>query len=108
MTAISEKDWKTFKRVKEKALNRLCQSVLDETTQLCIQSGKTSHERYLEVHNLIRERNKTIGRAFDGHSRSNAMLQLGQFRQLGLADEENMATFAPDVVYEIQYLSTGC
>lgn len=96
---ISEKDWKAFKRVKEKALDRFCQSVLDETKRLCIQSDKTSHERYLEVWNLIQESNKAMGQAFDGHSRSRAMLQLKMMRSMKLVCDDDLQDLDADFLW---------
>jgi len=90
---ITEKEWKAFKKIKAKALDRYCQSVLDETVQLCSQSDKTTHERYLEVFELIQERDRAMRQPFDAHSRSKAMLQLKMMRRMELVKDEDLQVF---------------
>ena len=95
---IPEKNWRLFKTVKEKALDRYCQNVLDETTRLCTEDGKTAHERYLAVWVHIQESNKAMVQPFDAHSRSRAMLQLEIMRDMGLVDEEDIQQFDADLL----------
>jgi len=91
--AISEKEWKAFKKIKAKAVDQFCQSVLDETTLLCTQPDKTTHERYLEVWGLIQKRNREMSQIFDGHSRSKAIVQLRMMRQMGLVNDDELQVF---------------
>ena len=100
---ITEKEWKAFTAIKDKALERYCQSILDETTRLCTQTDKTPHERYLELWQLIKERNKTMGKTFDGHSRSRAMLQLMLMRSMDLVDEDELQAFDPDSLWDTEF-----
>lgn len=95
---IPEKDWQLFKTVKEKALDRYCQSILAETTRRCNEPEKTAHERYLAVWAHIQESNKAMAQAFDGHSRSRVMLQLKMMHDMGLVDEEDAQQFDPDMI----------
>jgi len=46
---IKESDWKTFRRLRELALDRYCQRVLDEVRIIVEKSGDTNHKRYLAL-----------------------------------------------------------
>ena len=96
---ITEKEWKAFNAIKDKALERYCQSILDETKRLSTQTDKTSHECYLDVWELIEERNKIMRKTFDGRSRSRAMLQLKLMRSMNLVDEDELPAFDADSLW---------
>ena len=96
---ITEKEWKAFNAIKDKALERYCQSILDETKRLSTQIDKTPHECYLDVWELIVERNNIMSKTFDGHSRSRAMLQLKLMRSMNLVDEDELQAFDADSLW---------
>jgi len=93
---ISEPDWKIFKPVREQALERFCERVLAETERIRADAGKRQHERYIAIYRLLQERDKELEMAFDHLRRSTALVQLANFRFLGLVtDEEYMRFSAP-------------
>jgi hypothetical protein len=101
MKPIREADWKVFKQVRETALQRFCQQVLDDTDAISHEAALSAHERYLKVYELIRARDRKLDATFDGLSRSDAAFRLMLIRTLGLVSEEDLARFSP----ELQQLS---
>lgn len=97
MRRIAESDWKTFKAVREEALDRFCHQVLHECRAICDDDSRTAHERYGNLYGHVRDRNREMARAFDEFSRSTAVLCLMQFQHLGLLTEEEIAQFSDDV-----------
>ena len=91
-----EADWKRFRVLKDLALQRFCQRILDEVKYVITEPSRTAHERYGEVYRVMKERDKEVADAFDGMSRSNAFLQLLQIRRKGLLTDEEMAQFTPE------------
>jgi hypothetical protein len=91
---ISESDWKIFKELKNKALERFSQRILDESLAICGNSALSAHERYRELYSLIHQRDKEMAWAFDGLSRSKARLQLSLMQNLELLTQEELARFS--------------
>jgi hypothetical protein len=93
---INESDWKIFKPVREQALERFCERVLAEAERIRADVGKSQHERYIATYQLLKERDKELELAFDYLRRSTALVQLANFRSLGLiTDDEYMRFSAP-------------
>jgi regulator of sigma D len=72
MHDIKESDWKTFKPLREQALERFCQRVLDEVARIGSDQTKSRHERYIAIYQMTRERDKEIEQIFDHLRRSTA------------------------------------
>ena len=85
---MNESDWKIFKLIKDKAIEKFCSLCLDEFREVIDDENKHIHERYLLNYRLVESRNQQMSLLFDGHSRSKAWLQLLAIRGEGLADEE--------------------
>lgn len=84
---MTESDWKIFKQIKEKAIEMFCEIALSEFRECMDDESTHIHNRYLLNYKLVQNRNKKMSLLFDGHSRSNAWLQLLAIRGEGLADE---------------------
>ena len=93
---MKESDWKVFKEIKSKALDKFCAAVLDECVEQIDLENATNHEKYLSIYKLIDDRNYEISRLFDFHSRSKAVLQLLAIREEGLADEKLVETLSEE------------
>lgn len=92
--AFPESDWKKFRVVRERALERFCERVL-ANAGACIQSpGETAHERYLRLFKLLREEDKDLAFMFDYLSRSKAWLQLVAMYVRKLVTEDEFAQFS--------------
>jgi hypothetical protein len=92
---ISEADWKIFKPVRGQALERFCERVLNEVERIRADAGKSQHARYVEIYQLIKERDKELPQVFDHLRRSTALMQLATFRSLGLITDEEYVRFSP-------------
>lgn len=92
---IGERDWKVLKQVKAAALERLCESILGEVRKASAAAGKTGHERYLDIWDLIERRNQEMAAAFDDYRRSTAFVRLVRLRQCGLLTDEEYSRFSP-------------
>ena len=102
MRDIKESDWNVFKRVREAALERFCERVLDEVTRINADNAKSKHERYVAIYRLVHERNKEIATIFDHLRRSTAVMQLCSFRLNGLMTEQELRVFSPELVKAIE------
>ncbi len=94
MREISESDWKTFKRVRELALERYSQRILDEIAGICSDTNDSAHERYQRLVETVRERKREMSNAFDRFSRSSALLCLRVIRSMDLLEESEVSQFS--------------
>ena len=94
---IKESDWKLFRDLHQVALNRYCDRVLSEMQYVATDSESSSHERYLQIYQLIHERDKKLARLFDGKSRSKAVWMLAGFRGHDLVTDEEFAAFSQEL-----------
>lgn len=92
---VTEADWKLLRRLEPVALDRFCRRVLADVARLAADAPGGSHARYLEVFRLLRERDLELAAAFDGTSRSSALVRLARMRWLGVVTDEEFAGFSP-------------
>jgi len=93
---IKESDWKLFRRLHPVALERFCKQVIEEINQATSNCRGDYHKRYLEVFNLIMNRNEEMARAFDDVRRSTAIVLLTNIRKGGLLTDEEFSQFSPE------------
>ena len=94
---VSESDWKVFRKLREPALERYCERVLNEVDRISSDVSRSHHERYLEVFQLLRARDEMLARAFDAPRRSQMLQQLAAMHALDLLEADDLAHFAPDI-----------
>ena len=87
---MKESDWKKFKKIKERALERFCAEALAEFEEAIRQEGLSNHERYLSLYKLVQDTDKRLSALFDGHSRSRAEQQLFLMRCEGLVEDHEL------------------
>lgn len=97
MNNMKESDWKKFRKVRVGALEDYCNRIFDEWDAIRGQEMLSAHERYLKLYALIRERDKKLGRIFDGFSRSSAPFALKKMANENLVTDEQLAEFSQDV-----------
>lgn len=102
MRDIKESDWKIFKRLREIALERFCERVLNEVARISSDSAKSQHERYLAIHRLIRDRDREIEPIFDYLRRSTAVRQIRTFRSHDLLTAEELRQFSPELAKSVE------
>jgi hypothetical protein len=99
---MKESEWKKFKKLKEKCLERYCEEVLSDAQSICNLDGKTNHERYLELYQLMKTKDKELGKAFDGLSRNLAHSQLLLMFRKGLVREAELNEFEIETINSIK------
>jgi hypothetical protein len=103
MIEMTEPEWKILREVKAAALERHCARIL-ERCQAVIGGEGTSHERYLSLWKAIEKGDGEIGRAFDGLSRSTAMMKLAMMASMGLVTSEELARFEPRTLEAVRFM----
>jgi hypothetical protein len=91
-----ESDWKVFRELREVALQRFCQRVLEEVVALTQDGSRSQHERYLAVFRLIQERDEQLAHAFNNPARSRMLVQLTALHTLGLLSSSELERFTQD------------
>jgi hypothetical protein len=105
MPGIPEADWKVFRKLREVALERFCERVLAEIEQVASNTGKSHHQRYLEIFKLIHHRDDELAGAFNNPARSTALWQLAAINSYGLLADEELSRFTPETQAFLQTLS---
>jgi hypothetical protein len=103
-TDLPESDWKAFRKLRELALERLCERILAEVGRITSDAKRTSHARYLAAFELIQERDDQIARAFNNPRRSVAAAQLATMLSLDLIRQEELQSFTPRTQSVVQAL----
>lgn len=94
--SITESDWKVFRRLHAVALDRYCERLLGEAGGIISDRSKSHHDRYTELYDTIRRRDKEMAAAFDDFRRSTALLQISIIHSLNLWSEEELGHFSDD------------
>lgn len=102
---IPEADWKVFRELRPKALERFCERVLIDVQRYSSDSSKTCHDRYVGVYRLIEQRDRELARAFDAPRRSQAILQIAFIASYGLLKPEELERLTPSTRDAITSLS---
>ena len=100
-----ERDWKVFREVRAVALERFCQRILSEITRIAKDASTSSHERYLLIYQLVKDRDAEIAAAFNDFRRSTGLRQLAVMHSLDTLSEEELARFSSDLQTSIKGLS---
>ena len=93
---IPESDWRRFREVHTKLLERYCSGILEEVAAASQSADGSAHDRYLKVYKLIQERDKQMANAFDDFRRSTAVMQLGIMRRMKLLTDEELDLFSEE------------
>ena len=101
---IKESDWKVFRKVREPALDRYCQRVLEDVRRIVDKNSSSYHERYLQLWELLRDRDKTIQIAFDDPRRSQAFIQLANIDAENLLTEDELNQFSEEMRERVESL----
>jgi DNA-binding transcriptional ArsR family regulator len=102
---MKEWEWKKFRKLNEKCLERFCDAVLQDAENICRSDEKTAHERYLDLYELLRIKDNELANAFDGMRRSTASIQLLQLYRMGLVEESQLDEFEDETRNRIRELT---
>lgn len=104
---MKESDWKQFKVIKEKAIERFCTFVLEEFEEAISNREEHPHNRYLLLCRLVENRDKEMSLIFDGNSRSRAPVQLTVIRAKGLVEESLLEGLSEDFLKQTDPVRLG-
>lgn len=93
---IAESDWKLLRRLKETALERFCQRVIDRLGGISADQGKSFHARYLEIFRIIQDEDRQLALAFDDMRRSTAVMRLIAMRAENLITDDEFQQFSEE------------
>ena len=96
MQSVPESDWKVFKKVHPVALDRFCERVLKDVSEILANTSKTPHERYLSVYRLVRDRDKELAQVFNDYRRSTAFWQIAAMHTRGLLTDAEFMQFSAE------------
>jgi hypothetical protein len=92
-----EADWKVFRQLREIALQRFCQRVLDDVEAIACDARKSCHERYLAIYRLMQDRDRELAVAFNNPRRSTAWIQFGAIHRHRLLTDEELGRLRPEL-----------
>ena len=104
---VPEADWRSFRILRERALERFAEQVLDELASVCSDRSRGAHVRYLEIHRVLKERDRAMASAFDYLSRSRMLLQLATMTSLGLVSEDDLEGMSRATRDRVRLLTEG-
>jgi len=78
--------------------------VIEEINQATSNCTEDFHERYLEVFQLIKKRDKEIAWAFDDMRRSNAIMLLANIMESDLLVDEEFSQFSPETRESVEVI----
>lgn len=105
LKGVPETDWRLFRQLREIALARFCERVLEEAARVCADTSRPPHERYLELYRLLQTRDQSLGRAFDDPHRSRMLWQLAEIRALGVLEDGELSGLSPESRRQVEALA---
>lgn len=93
---LPERDWRLLRSVHRAALDRYCERVLEECATVIRDMKSSSHDRYVRLFRLVKERDKGIAAAFDDLRRSTAIQRLASMIFFGAVTDEELSQFSPE------------
>ena len=107
MQNFPESDWKAFRELREKALERFCKRVLDEIAIIQGDESRSCHNRYLAVFELLGDRDRQLTNAFDTPRRSRMIIHLAAMAADGLIAPNELGRFSSRMRAAIDHFVTG-
>jgi len=96
MREIKESDWKFLRQFHSVALERFSEKILLEIQRIDADSAKSFHQRYLDIFEVLRGRDKEMAQVFDGLRRSTAFIQLASMKNRGLLTGDDFLCFSEE------------
>ena len=93
----SEADWRVYREVSGRAIDRYCERGLAEVSRILADESKDAWDQLEEIDKVSREHRRVLRRDFSNMSRSTARLQLYAMHAAGLLVPEEMARFSDEM-----------
>jgi hypothetical protein len=101
---IKESDWKRFKEIHQIAMDRYAQKCLHQVNYLLTDKDKPAADRFFEIRDAVRDREKTWRRLFEDYRRSTAIIQIMMMRADKLVADEEMIHFSDELRERIEQM----
>jgi hypothetical protein len=96
MSHFPESDWRHFKAVHDAALERFSRRTVQACANILRDESRAAHDRFLDLHYRVRERDRQIEATFGDSRRSAAFRQIVAMYRLGLITEDELGGFTQD------------
>jgi hypothetical protein len=102
---VPEADWKVFREIREEALQRFCARTREEVAGLCAEPARRPHDRYRDVVQLLRDRDRELAGAIDDLRRSRMHLQLAAMVSLDLLRDEELQRLSSPTLERLRLIA---
>ena len=103
---LPESDWRRFKEIHTRVLERYCVQVLRDVAGVSQGSEGSAHDRYLKIYKLVEDADEQIEKVFSDYRRSTADLQLGLMRRMKLLTDAELALFSEQTRTRIEGIAS--
>jgi len=90
---ITEADWKIWKALRLRCIDKYCTQTFDRVQQLSRHSDPV-HDRHRALYQLVTERDREIEQLFDPLRRSRAIMQLTNLYRSDLVSDDDICLFS--------------
>ena len=104
MIAISEKDWKIIRSMKDRILNLACCRIMSNVSMIIENDKDNAHAKYLELWEMLTNEDNNIALMFDDLKRSNAITKLAKWKMHDLITDEEMLQFSKETQEKVRIL----
>jgi hypothetical protein len=94
---IKESDWKQFKEIHPIAMKRYDHKSIEEVQYHLTDKAKSETDRFFEIRDAVRVRDKERANLFDDYRRSTAEMQIFLMRRKKLITDEEMLRFSEEL-----------
>jgi len=91
-----ERDWKIFRRLRERALERFFAEAVDELGRICGDGSRSVEARYREAFRFLDDRDRAARQAFDYLSRSRMLPHLATMVVMKLVDDADLGDLSTE------------
>lgn len=98
---ISEADWKVWKALRLRTIDKFCEQTFSQLQQL-IDGEAAIHDRHRLLYQLVTERDQQIEELFDPLTRNRSLHQLLNLYRVGLIEDEDLSPFSDELQYFVQ------
>jgi hypothetical protein len=102
---MTEAEWKLLRALQPVALDRLCARILAEAEAVIADETRSSHERYLALYRLLRERDDDVADGFNDVRRSNAIQRMAFIVRMDLLTSDELERFSPQTRETVAFLA---
>ncbi|MBM9511013.1 hypothetical protein [Desulfogranum marinum] len=99
-----ERDWKKLRSLKDSALEKLSNRIIEKLNSLIESREGGSHKTYLRLWETMRAEDKIVAALFDDLSRSSAIITLAGWKTHGILSDDDFNDFTEDTQNRINTL----